>query len=147
MELRDRVVRLVREYYARHGRPPSVRYIARELRVSTKTLYKVFPRGIGEVYRAAGVEREELPESYREFLQLYREYLERSGLGDSAESLQLFITGVLEYVRSRLGRGAAERLAKKPLRVFNRVARLYLSYALPPPSPAPGAGGSVGGSG
>ncbi|MEM0226521.1 MAG: TusE/DsrC/DsvC family sulfur relay protein [Thermofilaceae archaeon] len=127
MSLRDRVVKLVQEYYAREGSPPSMRYVARTLRISTKTLYKLFPGGAEEVYRAAGIKREDsVPSSFTEFLQLYTEYLRLSGRSESAESLCGFISDVLEHVRSRLGRAAAERLAQSPLSVFNRVAKLYL---------------------
>lgn len=127
MSLRDRVVKFVRDYCAEQGRPPSMRCIAKALRVSTKTLYRLFPGGVEEVYRAAGVKREEAsPGDLAELLHLYREYLQLDGLEDSAQSLLSFLTGVLEYVRSKLGRAAAERLAQSPLSVFIKVAHLYV---------------------
>ena len=120
------MVKLVQDYYLEHGHPPSMRYIARALRISTKTLYRAFPGGAEEVYRAAGVGGGELPDSYEEFVRLYREYLRLSGLPDSAATLSGFVSEVLEYVRGRLGRAAAEGLARKPLSVFNKIARIYL---------------------
>lgn len=127
MSLRDRIVKLVQEYYAKEGSPPSMRYVARALRISTKTLYKLFPGGAEEVYRTAGIRRgDEVQGSFAEFLQLYSEYLKLSGRAETVEALSSFIADVHEHVRSRLGQAAAERLTQSPLSVFNRVAKLYL---------------------
>lgn len=127
MDLRERVVKLVREYYAEAGAPPSMRYIARALGVSTKTLYKVFPGGIREVYEAAGLKQSNgVPDEFADFLSLYREYLRLSGQRECPASICTFISEVQGYVRSRLGQAAASRLAEAPLSTFNRVARVYL---------------------
>jgi AcrR family transcriptional regulator len=132
MELRERVVKLVKEYYAERGSLPSMRYLARALGVSTKTLYKAFPGGIEEVYEAAGIKQGRveqagtLPSECAEFFLLYSEYLKLNGLRESAESICAFIADVREYVRSRLGQAAAAKLAEAPLSTFNKIARMYL---------------------
>lgn len=132
MDLRERVVKLVREYCAEKGSPPSMRYLARALGVSTKTLYKAFPGGIEEVYEAAGVKRaaveqaNALPSDCAEFFLLYSEYLKLNGLKESAGSICAFVSEVREYVRSRLGQKAAAKLVEAPLSTFNKIARVYL---------------------
>lgn len=128
--MRERVLNLVREYYRERGSPPSMRHIARVLKVSTRTLYKAFPGGVSQIYQMAGVtvaaRREGAPESLAEFYSLYRRYLEKRRLGESLGSLRRFVEEVEEYVRSRLGRAAVERLEERPLSTFNKIARLYL---------------------
>ncbi|MCS7104648.1 MAG: hypothetical protein NZ954_03685 [Thermofilaceae archaeon] len=131
MSLRDRVLKVVREYYSEKGSLPSMRYVARTLGISTKTLYKVFPGGAQEVYESAGValkdkQLAELSASYVEFFALFNEYLKVSGMSESLASLSAFINDVQEYVRKRLGQAAASRLADAPLSTFNRVARVFL---------------------
>ncbi|RLF04478.1 MAG: hypothetical protein DRK00_06650 [Thermoprotei archaeon] len=130
MELRERVLNLVREYYRERGSPPSMRHIARVLKVSTRTLYRAFPGGISQIYEMAGVpiavRRERPPESLAEFYALYKRYLSRRGWGESLGTLLKFIRDVEEYVRARLGRAAVRRLEERPLSTFNKIARLYL---------------------
>ncbi|RLE85281.1 MAG: hypothetical protein DRJ96_06930 [Thermoprotei archaeon] len=130
MELRERVLNLVREYYREKGSPPSMRHIARVLKVSTRTLYRAFPGGITQIYEMAGVPvaagRRRVPESLAEFYALYRRYLSRRGCGESLGTLLRFIREVSEFVKARLGQAAVERLEEKPLSTFNKIARLYL---------------------
>ena len=127
MELRERVLEFVRSYYKERGTPPSMRHIARSLRISTKTLYTLFPGGVEQVYRMAGV----APcwrwyGKYSEFFSLYREYTRLKKRKESLSSLMDFIDDVRKYVKSRLGYAAVKKLEEAPLTTFNKVARLYL---------------------
>lgn len=118
-------MRLVREYYKDRGSPPSVRYIARRLRVSTRTIYREFPGGVQEIYRLAGIsEKREVPELLAEFMELYAVYGEKRGY--TLGSLEEFISGTKAFLESRLGPWAVERLTKLPLSSFNKIARMYL---------------------
>jgi hypothetical protein len=56
-ELRARIIQFVRDYHGEHGRPPSVRTIAQELRFSSGRFRRddLFTGGIAEACRLAGV--------------------------------------------------------------------------------------------
>lgn len=127
MALRERVLSYVREYYAANGLPPSIRDIARSLKISTRTLYSLFPSGVEQIYEAAGLNPQLGKASrYAELFSLYREYLQAKGRGENILTLIEFIEGVREFVREKLGASAAERLEKAPLSTFNKVARIYV---------------------
>ncbi|MEM1509378.1 MAG: TusE/DsrC/DsvC family sulfur relay protein [Thermofilaceae archaeon] len=127
MTLREEVLNYVREYYAANGLPPSIRDIAKNLKVSTRTLYSLFPGGVEQVYETAGLNPQLGKASrYAELFSLYREYLYVKGCEENILTLIEFIESVREFVRARLGASAAERLEKAPLNTFNKVARIYL---------------------
>ena len=135
VELEERVLKLVQEYYKERGSPPSMRHIARTLRVSTKTLYRAFPGGIKQIYELAGVPRVVIRGGVRvsknmaEFFRLYREFLSEEYPGEPVESLgslEVFINSVKVFVERRLGRQAVRRLEELPLSNFNKVAKVYL---------------------
>jgi AraC-like DNA-binding protein len=56
-ELRQRIINYVKEAYAR-GEAPSLGRIRRELGVSTRRLYQLFPKGLEQIYVEAGVPAE-----------------------------------------------------------------------------------------
>jgi hypothetical protein len=56
-ELRQRIIAFVREAYA-GGEAPSLGRIRRELKVSTRRIYQIFPKGLKQIYVEAGVPAE-----------------------------------------------------------------------------------------
>jgi hypothetical protein len=56
--LRRRILAYVRHSHAR-GEAPSVRGIGRGLKVSMRRLYRLFPRGLGQIYAEAGLPADE----------------------------------------------------------------------------------------
>ncbi len=127
MALREKVLNYVRDYYAAKGLPPSTRDIAGNLKISTRTLYSLFPGGVEQIYEAAGLNpRLGKASRYAELFSLYREYLQAKGRGENMLTLIEFIEGVREFVREKLGASAAEKLEKAPLSTFNKVARIYV---------------------
>ena len=135
VELKERVLKLVQEYYRERGSPPSMRHIARTLRVSTKTLYRAFPGGIKQIYELAGVPRvavgagARVSKSVAEFFRLYREFLSEEYPEKPVESLgslEAFINSVKAFVERRLGQQAVRRLEELPLSNFNKIAKVYL---------------------
>jgi AraC-like DNA-binding protein len=60
-ELRQRIINYVKEANAR-GEAPSLGRIRRELGVSTRRLYQLFPKGLEQIYVEAGVPAEKARE-------------------------------------------------------------------------------------